>query len=103
MTLDLSLLCCAGVRLLRSAECEPALSVGWARIIYAWYISTWYTYIYVYLWYIYIYGEFHKYTGKYMVHVHIIIGIYGVHTGFLAGKSPYPRSYTVYIYSSGQP
>ena len=29
--------------------------------------------------------------------------IYGVHTVFLAGKSPYIRSYTVYIYGSGQP
>jgi len=34
---------------------------------------------------------------------HIIIRIYGVHTVFLAGKSPYIRSYTVYIYGSGQP
>jgi hypothetical protein len=31
------------------------------------------------------------------------IYIYGVHTAFLAGKSPNIRSYTVYIYSSGQP
>ena len=31
------------------------------------------------------------------------IGIYGVHTVFLAGKSPYIRSYTVQIYDSGQP
>jgi len=34
---------------------------------------------------------------------HIIIRIYGVHTVFIAGKSPFLRSYTVYIYSSGQP
>ena len=34
---------------------------------------------------------------------HIYIYIYGVHTAFLAGKSPNIRSYTVYIYSSGQP
>jgi acyl-[acyl carrier protein]--UDP-N-acetylglucosamine O-acyltransferase len=34
---------------------------------------------------------------------HIIIRIYGVHTIFLAGKSAYIRSYTVCIYSSGQP
>jgi hypothetical protein len=29
--------------------------------------------------------------------------IYGVYTVFLAGKSPSIRSYTVYIYGSGQP
>jgi len=29
--------------------------------------------------------------------------IYGVYTVFLAGKSPNIRSYTVYIYGSGQP
>ena len=34
---------------------------------------------------------------------HTCIGIYGVHTVFLAGKSPYIRSYTVQIYCSGQP
>jgi hypothetical protein len=34
---------------------------------------------------------------------HTFIGIYGVHTVFLAGKSPYIRSYTVQIYGSGQP
>jgi len=34
---------------------------------------------------------------------HTFIGIYGVHTVFLAGKSPYIRSYAVQIYGSGQP
>jgi hypothetical protein len=34
---------------------------------------------------------------------HTFIGIYGVHTVFLARKSPYIRSYTVQIYGSGQP
>jgi len=34
---------------------------------------------------------------------HTFIGIYGVYTVFLAGKSPYIRSYTVCIYSTGQP
>ena len=34
---------------------------------------------------------------------HTFIGIYGVHTEFLAGKSSYIRSYTVHIYGSGQP
>jgi hypothetical protein len=34
---------------------------------------------------------------------HTFVGIYGVHTVFLAGKSPYIRSYTVQIYGSGQP
>jgi len=34
---------------------------------------------------------------------HTFIGIYSVHTVFLAGKSPYIRSYTVHIYGSGQP
>jgi len=34
---------------------------------------------------------------------HKCIGIYGVHTVFLAGKSPYIRSPTVQIYGSGQP
>jgi len=34
---------------------------------------------------------------------HTFIGIYGVYTVFLAGKSPYIRSYTVQIYGSGQP
>jgi hypothetical protein len=34
---------------------------------------------------------------------HIFIRIYGVHTVFLAGKSPCIRSYTVCIYGSGQP
>jgi len=29
--------------------------------------------------------------------------IYGVYTVILAGKSPNIRSYTVYIYGSGQP
>jgi len=29
--------------------------------------------------------------------------IYGVYTVILAGKSPYIRSYTAYIYGSGQP
>jgi hypothetical protein len=33
---------------------------------------------------------------------HTFIGIYGVHTAFLAGKSPYIRSYTVQIYGSDQ-
>ena len=36
-------------------------------------------------------------------HNHTLIGIYGVHTIFLAGKSPYIRSYTVQICDSGQP
>jgi hypothetical protein len=30
-------------------------------------------------------------------HNHTVLGIYGVHTVFLAGKSPYIRSYTVQI------
>jgi len=34
---------------------------------------------------------------------HTVIGIYGVHTVFLAGKLPYIRPYTVCIYGSGQP
>jgi len=34
---------------------------------------------------------------------HTCVGIYGVHTLFLAGKSPYIRSYAVCIYGSGQP
>jgi len=34
---------------------------------------------------------------------HTFIGIHGVHTVFRTGKSPYIRSHTVYIYSSGQP
>jgi hypothetical protein len=34
---------------------------------------------------------------------HIYIYIYGLQTVFLAGKSPNVRSYTVYIYDSGQP
>jgi len=34
---------------------------------------------------------------------HTFVGIYGVFTVFLAEKSPYTRSYTVCIYSSGQP
>ena len=34
---------------------------------------------------------------------HTFIGIYGVHAVFLAGKSPYIRSYTVQTYGSGQP
>ena len=34
---------------------------------------------------------------------HTFICLYGVHAVFLAGKSPYIRSYTVYIYGSGQP
>ena len=33
---------------------------------------------------------------------HTCIGIYVVHTAFLAGKSPYIRSYTVQIYGYGQ-
>jgi len=36
-------------------------------------------------------------------HNHTCIGIYGVHTVFIAGKSPYIRSYTVCIYGFGQP
>ena len=47
---------------------------------------------------------------KYNVHFttrvgqnHTFIGIYGVYTVFLAGKSPYIRSNTVCIYGSGQP
>ena len=34
---------------------------------------------------------------------HTFIGVYGVCTVFLAGESPYIRSYTVNIYVSGQP
>ena len=34
---------------------------------------------------------------------HTCIGIYGVCTVFLAGKSPYIRSCTVQVYNSGQP
>ena len=34
---------------------------------------------------------------------HTFIGIYGVRTVFLAGKSPYIRSYTVQTYGSVQP
>jgi len=34
---------------------------------------------------------------------HTFIGIYGVFTVFLAGKSPYIRSYTVYVYGFGEP
>jgi len=34
---------------------------------------------------------------------HTFIGIYGVYMVFLAGKSPYIRSYTVQIYGYGQP
>ena len=35
--------------------------------------------------------------------IYIYIYIYGVYTVYLAGKSPYIRSYTVCIYGSGQP
>jgi len=34
---------------------------------------------------------------------HTFIGIYGVYTVYLAGKSPYIWSYRVQIYGSGQP
>ena len=34
---------------------------------------------------------------------HTFIGIYGVYIVFLAGISPYIRSYTVQMYGSGQP
>jgi len=34
---------------------------------------------------------------------HALIGIYGVHTVFLAGTSPNIQTYTVQIYGSGQP
>ena len=34
---------------------------------------------------------------------HTYIRMYGVCTVFLAGKLPYRRPYTVYIYGSGQP
>ena len=34
---------------------------------------------------------------------HTFISIHGVYTVLLAGKSPIIRSYTVYIYGSGQP
>ena len=34
---------------------------------------------------------------------HTFIGLDGVHTVFLAGKSPYIRLYTVQMYGSGQP
>jgi hypothetical protein len=34
---------------------------------------------------------------------HTFIGMYGVYTVFLAGNSPYIRSYPVQIYGSGQP
>jgi hypothetical protein len=34
---------------------------------------------------------------------HTFIGIYGVHTVFLARKSPYIRSYTLQMYGPGQP
>jgi hypothetical protein len=34
---------------------------------------------------------------------HTFIGMYGVHTVFLAEKPPYIRSYTLQIYGSGQP
>ena len=34
---------------------------------------------------------------------HTFIGMYGVYTVFLAGNSPYIRSFTVCIYGSGQP
>jgi len=34
---------------------------------------------------------------------HTFIGIYGVHTVFLAGILLYIQSYTVQIYGSGQP
>jgi hypothetical protein len=36
-------------------------------------------------------------------HSHTFIGIYGVHTVFVAGKLPYIRSYTVQMCGSGQP
>jgi hypothetical protein len=36
-------------------------------------------------------------------HNHTYNRIYGVCTAFLAGEYPYIRSYTVYIYGSGQP
>jgi len=39
-------------------------------------------------------------TGRVGQNMHIYI--YGVYKVFLAGKSPNIRSYTVYIYSSGQ-
>jgi len=34
---------------------------------------------------------------------HTLIGIYGIHTIFLTGKSPYIPSYTACIYGDGQP
>jgi len=34
---------------------------------------------------------------------HTFVGTYGVYTVFLAGKAPYIRPYTVWIYGSGQP
>jgi len=34
---------------------------------------------------------------------HTFMGICSEHTGFIAGKFPYIRSYTVCIYGSGQP
>jgi len=37
------------------------------------------------------------------IHTFIGITIYGVHAVFLAGNSPYIRSYTMQIYGSGQP
>jgi len=48
----------------------------------------------------------HRHVGMHMIKVgqnHTFIGIYGVHTVFLAGKPPYIRSYMVQIYGSGQP
>ena len=75
-----------------------------ARTMYIWCIydifgreTTKYTCIYgVYIQFWPTLGIFGREITKYTV-------IYGVYTVFLAGKSPNIRSYTMYIYGSGQP
>ena len=57
--------------------------------------------------YMVIYGVYiRSWPTRLMIRVgqnHTFIGIYGVYTEFLAGKSPFIRSYTVCIYGPGQP
>ena len=52
------------------------------------------------------YGIIGREITTYMViHVHIrgYIYIHGLHTVYLAGRSPHIQSYTVYTYGSSQP
>jgi hypothetical protein len=44
-----------------------------------------------------------SYEGLASIILYASVYIYGVHTVFLAGKSPNIRSYIVYTYGAGQP